>query len=195
MKTIEIIQIILLCLMVICAYFLYKAMKKPLLPRSCKKLVIGKIQTTDYWEIVDDKNIKTSEIVKKINIFYRFYTFEPDSFPGDLDVLFPPPLETKKYKCLATIESDLEYKGKSYYDIFEQKDIQWMNARQYLILLLQRLEDERQIFDVDGWTILDSTWSDGSAVVGFADFPRGYLNTTFCNYSDPGHGPRRIYPC
>ena len=122
-----------------------------------------KIQITpdvDYWEITDDKDVKTSDIVKQI----KENGCDVLSWSEITNELFPTPTETKKYKCKATIESDAEHKGKSYEDFIVETQ-QYMNGRQYLILYLHCIKQGIKI-DVKGWTRTISLWPDGDVVCG-----------------------------
>ena len=151
-----------------------------------------KIQITpdvDYWEITDDKDVKTSDIVKQI----KKNDCDVSSYGDITDELFPTPTETKKYKCKATIESDAEHKGKPYND-FTAETQQYMNGRQYLILYLHCIKQGIKI-DVKGWTRTTSLWLDGSVVLGDSDAVRSevYLGRGNRDNRDAGGGPRALY--
>lgn len=110
------------------------------------------------------------------------------------DAIFPAPNETKKYRCLATIESDAEHRGKEYKDFMSESQ-KYMNARQYLILFLQRIKLGQKL-DVKGWTKLSSR------VGGYGnpmDASWNFLSSELKLGSDvtdifPAGGPRAIYP-
>ena len=144
----------------------------------------------DFWEITDDKDVKTSEIVKQI----KENGYDVSSWSTITDELFPAPAETKKYKCKATIESDAEHKGKSYND-FTAEEQQYMNGRQYLILFLACIKKGIKI-DVKGWTRTTSLWPDGSVVLGFSYSDRSGVSLGGGDRGnrDADFGPRALYP-
>ena len=143
----------------------------------------------DFWEITDDKDVKTSEIVKQI----KENGYDVSSWSTITNELFPAPAETKKYKCKATIESDAEHKGKSYND-FTAEEQQYMNGRQYLILFLACIKKGIKI-DVKGWTRTTSLWLDGNVVYGYSYAAESevLLGDDYRVDRNAGFGPRALY--
>ena len=109
-------------------------------------------------KITDTPDKKTSEILNECKALFFVWSYYKDE---ELDLLCPPPKETITKIFKESIEPDLL--NKSYDDGIEEK-INFMSARERIILELQYFKKTGKRLDIKGWTITSTLDSSGHAM-------------------------------
>ena len=109
-------------------------------------------------KITDTPDKKTSEILNECKALFFVWSYYKDE---ELDLLCPPPKETITKIFKESIEPDLL--NKSYNNGITEK-INFMSARERIILELQYFKKTGKRLDIKGWTITSTLDSGGRAM-------------------------------
>lgn len=138
----------------------------------------------EYFEIVNDPNVKTSEMMDKFKKKFDVYCYF-----DDLDKNFlPPPAKTTRY---FKKQQDPDYLNKSHNDLISEKK-EFMSFREYLIAFEKYYDETGKYLDKKGWTIFSDGLPGGDVAGGFwsPDSEQVLFGWHNPHYCDPYMGAR-----
>lgn len=146
---------------------------------------------SEFWTLTDFANEPTSKIIEHARKLFPVYFYDEK----DTDKQFPAPEKDIKFSVKKSIEPDEEHRNKSYDDFIAEKNKQYINFRQYLLLFIFVWETENKHLDIAGWTRTSSLWVGGYLVGGHwsEGGSKLYLSSGDRDGRDAGHGPRELF--
>lgn len=107
-----------------------------------------KFNKKDYWQVIDDSKLTTSQIVAEMRKSFKVWIYDEEN----LDKNFPAPAKkTIRYFC-KNVEADPDLANKSAEDL-EREGIEGITLRERLLLELQYFKETGNHLDKDSWTL------------------------------------------
>lgn len=116
------------------------------------------MKTQDYFHIVDDGKLKTSEVLDKCKKLFDVYSYLDDK---QLDKYFPKVKSNRYFE--KNIEADEEFKNKSADDL-EKEGVQGITLRERLLMEIKHFTETGQHLDVENVTLCSGSRYSGGLV-------------------------------